>query len=76
MIDSTKELLVSYAGLVTQMPGMFPQGSDTKEGAELLKEKLLLGIDNANGLPSEFVDAMIARFDGDGLETVSRCGAQ
>jgi hypothetical protein len=71
VIDSAKDLLVSYAGLVTQMPGMFPQSSDTKEGTELLKEKLLVGIDNGNGLPSEYVDAMITRFDGDGLEGVS-----
>ncbi|KAI8580706.1 hypothetical protein K450DRAFT_235570 [Umbelopsis ramanniana AG] len=70
VIDSAKDLLVSYAGLVTQMPGMFPQSSETKEGTELLKEKLLVGIDNGNGLPSEYVDAMIARFDGDGLEGI------
>ncbi|KAH8550974.1 ubiquitin elongating factor core-domain-containing protein [Umbelopsis sp. PMI_123] len=52
------------------MPDMFPQPSNTNDGTVLLKERLMAGIDNVHGLPSEFVEAMATRFDGDGLESI------
>lgn len=72
ILESTKALLVSYAGLILQMPDMFPQiDADTsKLGPEQLVPRLLAGIDNTNGLPAEFIEEMAGRFANDGLETV------
>jgi ubiquitin conjugation factor E4 B len=69
-LDSVKGLLVSYSGLILQMPDMFPQNDMTALGPDQLVPKLLAGIDNTSGLPAEFVEELANRFANDGLETV------
>lgn len=69
-MDSVKGLLVSYSGLILQMPDMFPQNDTTPLGPDQLVPKLLAGIDNTSGLPAEFVEELANRFANDGLETV------
>lgn len=69
-MDSVKGLLVSYSGLILQMPDMFPQNDTTALGPDQLVPKLLAGIDNTSGLPAEFVEELANRFASDGLETV------
>ncbi|KAF9919148.1 hypothetical protein BX616_000836 [Lobosporangium transversale] len=68
-LNTSKSLLVSYAGIVLQMPDMFPQvQSSTPLGATQLVERLFADQDTASGIPTEFLRDVAARFQGDGLE--------
>ncbi|KAG0049750.1 hypothetical protein BGZ83_005433 [Gryganskiella cystojenkinii] len=70
-LSSSKSLLVSYAGLVLQMPDMFPQlRSANPLGASQLVERLLADPDTPSGVPSEFLKDLSIRFEEDGLENI------
>lgn len=70
VLDNVKTLLVSYSGLVIQMPDMFPQSGHAL-GPQQLVPKLKSVPDSAQGLPSEYLQELIARFNDDGLDMVS-----
>ncbi|KAF9194266.1 hypothetical protein BGZ51_000426 [Haplosporangium sp. Z 767] len=70
-LNMSKSLLVSYAGLVLQMPDMFPQmQSATPLGAQQLVERLFADQDTASGIPTEFLNDLATRFKDDGLENI------
>lgn len=72
VLDSVKTLLVSYSGLVIQIPDMFPQsGHGAALGPQQLVPKLKSLPDSAQGLPTEYLQELIARFNDDGLDLVS-----
>lgn len=70
VLDNVKALLVSYSGLVLQIPDMFPQVDNGSLGPQQLVPRLKSQPDTAQGLPSEYLDEFVARFDHDGLEDV------
>ncbi|KAI7869787.1 ubiquitin elongating factor core-domain-containing protein [Spinellus fusiger] len=72
MLDSVKFLLVSYSGLVLQIPDMFPQMESLTEllGPVQLVPRLLAPPESPQGLPTDYFSEMIERFSGDGLETI------
>ncbi|CDH50642.1 ubiquitin conjugation factor e4 [Lichtheimia corymbifera JMRC:FSU:9682] len=71
LLDNTKALLISYSGLTIQMPDMFPQiQSPTPLGPEQLVPRLLAEPDTAEGLPSEYLVELVARFSDDGLDQI------
>ncbi|KAI9339915.1 ubiquitin elongating factor core-domain-containing protein [Obelidium mucronatum] len=71
---STKELIVSYSGLVVNpdVMDMFPQSDEiTKQGAGYIASKLLLdGFAAEEQLPLEFLNEFTARFENDGLAEI------
>ncbi|KAF9951757.1 hypothetical protein BGZ72_006781 [Mortierella alpina] len=70
-LNACKSLLVSYAGLVLQMPDMFPQiQSAASLGAPQLVERLFADQDTAAGVPTEFLKDVALRFKDDGLENI------
>ncbi|KAF9170198.1 hypothetical protein BGX20_009313 [Mortierella sp. AD010] len=70
-LNASKSLLVSYAGLVLQMPDMFPQiQSSTPLGAPQLVARLFADQDTPSGVPSEFLKDISVRFKDDGLENI------
>ncbi|KAG0374728.1 hypothetical protein BGX24_010026 [Mortierella sp. AD032] len=70
-LNASKGLLVSYAGLVLQMPDMFPQiQTGTNLGAQQLIDRLLAESDAANGVPTEFLKDIADRFKDDGLDAI------
>ncbi|KAL0082191.1 ubiquitin elongating factor core-domain-containing protein [Phycomyces blakesleeanus] len=71
VLDSVKLLLVSYSGLVLQIPDMFPQ-IETQQplGPSQLVSRLLAQPDTAQGLPTEYLSELINRFTDDGLDTI------
>ncbi|KAG1077575.1 hypothetical protein G6F42_024753 [Rhizopus arrhizus] len=71
VLDSVKALIVSYSGLVLQMPDMFPQIQNAPLGAaEQLVPRLKYQPDTPQGLPSEYIIELVHRFDHDGLELI------
>lgn len=76
VLDSVKTLLVSYSGLVIQMPDMFPQVQNTPLGPQQLVSRLKSPPDTPQGLPTEYIHELITRFDGDGLDMVNLCGKE
>ncbi|KAF9586088.1 hypothetical protein BGW38_009841 [Lunasporangiospora selenospora] len=67
-LDESKKLFVSYAGLVLQMPDMFPQmQSSLVLGAAQLTERLLSNPDTPSKVPTEFIKDLALRFKDDGL---------
>ncbi|KAG0172642.1 hypothetical protein DFQ30_009975 [Apophysomyces sp. BC1015] len=70
VIDAAKRLVVSYSGLVLQMPDIFPQLEGRELGPEQIVPRLLAELDTPEGLPSSYLSELVARFDGDGLELV------
>ncbi|KAF9935087.1 hypothetical protein BGZ65_003503 [Modicella reniformis] len=70
-LNASKSLLVSYAGLVLQMPDMFPQiQSLTLLGASQLVERLFSDQDTPSGVPTDFLRDISVRFKEDGLENI------
>ncbi|KAG0329633.1 hypothetical protein BGZ99_001240 [Dissophora globulifera] len=70
-LTDSKSLLVSYAGLVLQMPDMFPQiQSETPLGAPQLVERLFADQDTPSGVPTEFLRDISVRFQEDELENI------
>ncbi|KAF9977220.1 hypothetical protein BGZ75_010366, partial [Mortierella antarctica] len=70
-LNACKSLLVSYAGLVLQMPDMFPQIQNTASlGAPQLVERLFADQDTPAGVPTEFLKDVALRFKDDGLENI------
>ncbi|KAF9927043.1 hypothetical protein FBU30_003541 [Linnemannia zychae] len=70
-LNVSKSLLVSYAGLVIQMPDMFPQiQNGVVLGAQQLIDRLLAEPDSANSVPNEFLKDIAERFNDDGLEAI------
>ncbi|KAF9128678.1 hypothetical protein BGW39_004850 [Mortierella sp. 14UC] len=70
-LNASKGLLVSYAGLVLQMPDMFPQiQTGANLGAQQLIDRLLADPDTANGVPTEFLKDIAERFKDDGLDAI------
>ncbi|KAG0210185.1 hypothetical protein BGX33_005091 [Mortierella sp. NVP41] len=66
-----KGLLVSYAGLVLQMPDMFPQiQNGTNLGAQQLIRRLLADPDTSSGVPIDFLKDIADRFKDDGLDAI------
>jgi ubiquitin conjugation factor E4 B len=72
VLDSVKTLIVSYSGLVIQMPDMFPQQGSVL-GPEQLVWRIKAQPDTNQGLPSEYLVELIDRFNDDGLDMVSFC---
>lgn len=70
VLDNVKALLVSYSGLVIQIPDMFPQHYGQALGPQQLVSRLKALPDSAQGLPSEYLQELIARFNGDGLDMI------
>ncbi|CAG8448174.1 2139_t:CDS:10, partial [Ambispora gerdemannii] len=71
VMDKIKELTVSYAGLVIQMPDMFSQfDTFTALGPQQLVPRLLADSDTNEGLPTDFLREFIIRFEQDGFEEV------
>ncbi|KAI9019583.1 ubiquitin elongating factor core-domain-containing protein [Phycomyces nitens] len=71
VLDSVKLLLVSYSGLVLQIPDMFPQLDNQQHlGPSQLVSRLLAQPDTAQGLPTDYLSEMISRFADDGLDTI------
>ncbi|KAI1314793.1 hypothetical protein EDD11_001721 [Mortierella claussenii] len=69
LLNASKTLLVSYAGIVLQMPDMFPQiERSTPLGVVQLVERLFADQDTPSGIPTEFLRDVATRFQGDGLE--------
>ncbi|KAF9327784.1 hypothetical protein BGZ91_001308 [Linnemannia elongata] len=72
-LNASKGLLVSYAGLVIQMPDMFPQiQNGTNLGAQQLIDRLLADPDSTSGVPIEFLKDIADRFKDDGLEAITQ----
>jgi ubiquitin conjugation factor E4 B len=69
VLDSVKTLLVSYSGLVIQMPDMFPQIQHNL-GPQQLVSRLKSLPDTPQGLPTDYLAEFIARFNDDGLDMV------
>ncbi|KAF9900188.1 hypothetical protein EC991_007790 [Linnemannia zychae] len=70
-LNASKGLLVSYAGLVLQMPDMFPQiQTGVNLGPQQLIDRLLADSDAANGVPTEFLKDIADRFKDDGLDAI------
>lgn len=70
VLDTVKNLLVSYSGLVLQMPDMFPQAVNGVLGPQQLVPRLLQQPDTSGGLPTDYLDEFIARFNNDGLDDI------
>ncbi|KAL9552599.1 hypothetical protein MBANPS3_003682 [Mucor bainieri] len=71
VLDSVKTLIVSYSGLVLQMPDMFPQIQNAPLGAaEQLVPRLKAQPDTPQGLPSEYIAELVNRFNQDGLDMI------
>lgn len=70
VLDTVKNLLVSYSGLVLQMPDMFPQVENGIMGPQQLVPRLKSQPDSNEGLPTEYLDEFIARFNNDGLDDI------
>ncbi|KAF9974459.1 hypothetical protein BGZ73_002117 [Actinomortierella ambigua] len=70
-LNASKDLLVSYAGLVLQMPEMFPQiASGAQLGPYQLATRLVNDPETPEGVPIEFVCDIANRFQEDGLENI------
>ncbi|RKP23862.1 ubiquitin elongating factor core-domain-containing protein [Syncephalis pseudoplumigaleata] len=68
VVAQVRELVVSYAGIILQMPDMFPQsGSVDNLGPGMLVPRL---IDEDSSLPDEFLADLVKRFESDGLEEI------
>ncbi|GAA5817498.1 hypothetical protein MFLAVUS_011046 [Mucor flavus] len=70
VLDNVKTLLVSYSGLVLQIPDMFPQVDTGSLGPQQLVPRLKAQPDTPQGLPTDYLDEFVARFDNDGLDDV------
>ncbi|KAF9425201.1 hypothetical protein BGZ94_007753 [Podila epigama] len=70
-LNECKRLLVSYSGLVLQMPEMFPQiASVTPLGAPQVVERLMAEPDTPQSISTEFLKDIAARFKDDDLENI------
>ncbi|CEI90732.1 hypothetical protein RMCBS344292_05047 [Rhizopus microsporus] len=70
VLDSVRQLVISYSGLVIQMPDMFPQIQSHNLGPAQLIPRIKAGLDTADGLPSEYINELAARFKEDGLDLI------
>jgi ubiquitin conjugation factor E4 B len=71
VLNNVKKLLVSYSGLVLQMPEMFTQVQTQIElGPNQLITRLKNQPDTPQGLPSEYLNELVTRFKDDGLDMV------
>ncbi|ORX94013.1 hypothetical protein K493DRAFT_315713 [Basidiobolus meristosporus CBS 931.73] len=71
VLEAIKRLSVSYAGIVLQMPEMFPQQDSVIElGGAIIVPKLLKDPDSPEGVPLEFLEELCVRFQEDGIEEV------
>ncbi|KAK9722707.1 Ubiquitin conjugation factor E4 [Basidiobolus ranarum] len=71
VLEAIKKLCVSYAGIVLQMPEMFPQPASIIElGGAVIVPKLLKDPDSLEGVPLEFLEELSIRFQDDGIEEV------
>ncbi|KAJ3115786.1 hypothetical protein HK100_001231, partial [Physocladia obscura] len=74
ILISTKELIVSYSGLVVnpELAEMYPQPAEVvNQGASYIASKLLLDVyASEDELPTEFLKEFIARFENDGLNEI------
>ncbi|CAO3618750.1 unnamed protein product [Cunninghamella echinulata] len=71
-LDTIKNLLVSYSGLVIQIPDMFPQivTTDVQLGPAQLAVGLLAESDTVKSTPTLYISELIERFADDGLEMI------
>ncbi|KAF7721031.1 hypothetical protein EC973_005541 [Apophysomyces ossiformis] len=70
VLDAVKQLLVSYSGIVLQMPDLFPQIEGSALDAENIVSRFLAEPDTPEGLPLNYITELIVRFHGDGLDTI------
>ncbi|KAG0749651.1 hypothetical protein G6F57_002879 [Rhizopus arrhizus] len=70
VLDSVRQLIISYSGLVIQMPDMFPQIQSDNLGPEQLIPRLKAEPDTSEGFPAEYINELIARFNEDGLDLI------
>lgn len=61
---------MSYSGLVLQIPGMFAQTATEMLGPQQLVSRLKSQPDSNQGLPTEYLNELIIRFDNDGLDDI------
>ncbi|KAI8081622.1 ubiquitin elongating factor core-domain-containing protein [Halteromyces radiatus] len=70
-LDLVKNLLISYSGLIIQIPDMFPQSdSILEQGPAQLVPKLLADPDSSDGLPRSYIADLVSRFADEGLDTI------
>ncbi|ORX56341.1 hypothetical protein DM01DRAFT_1334813 [Hesseltinella vesiculosa] len=70
-LDHIRGLIVSYSGLVIQIPDMFPQvESASPLGPLQLVNPLLAGPDSTEGMPVAYWSQLTQRFKDDGLESI------
>ncbi|KAI8978027.1 ubiquitin elongating factor core-domain-containing protein [Pilobolus umbonatus] len=71
-LDSIKALLVSYSGLVLQIPDMFPQivVNSINLGPGQLVPRLKALPDTPQGLPADYLIELANRFKDDGLDMI------
>ncbi|KAI8058379.1 ubiquitin elongating factor core-domain-containing protein [Syncephalis plumigaleata] len=68
VVASVRELVVSYTGIILQMPDMFPQsGSVDQLGPGMLVPRLM---NDDHLLSDEFLSDITKRFESDGLEDI------
>ncbi|CAG8498568.1 35_t:CDS:10 [Funneliformis mosseae] len=71
VLDTIKDLLVNYAGLIIQYPDMFPQVNNSMNlGPEQLVPRLLADVNTTEGLPWDFIQELSAKIDEEGFEQV------
>lgn len=73
VLDHVKNLLVSYSGLVLQIPDMFLQvQGGLNLGPNQLVSRLKSQPGTPQGLPTEYLNELIVRFNDDGLDMVKK----
>lgn len=70
VLDHVRQLIISYSGLVVQMPDMFPQVQSDNLGPEQLIPRLKAEPDTNEGFPSEYINELVTRFNEDGLDLI------
>ncbi|KAI8373503.1 ubiquitin elongating factor core-domain-containing protein [Choanephora cucurbitarum] len=70
VLDNVKALIVSYSGLVLQMPDMFPQLHSDQLGPKQLVSRLKALPDTSEGLPTDYLAELVSRFSEDGLDMI------
>lgn len=71
-LSEIQTLCVSYAGLLLQMPDMFPQPAAVQAlGSAVVVPKLVADPEQPHALPSGFLVSLVARFAEEGLAEIA-----
>jgi len=73
-LEKARELIISYVGIVLQMPDMFPQPQKFQDigSGQLLEHLLIFDDSNPKYIPDDFFEQLIGRFQDEGLEDIVR----